>query len=198
MRVSRKEMDKSHQRIVEGASRLLRARGIERTGVVEAMAEAGLKHGGFYRHFDSKDALVDAALQSAFDEVVSGIENRFSQADGETAGAKAIEDHRAHYLSQPHRDHPERGCPIAALGNDVARAPEPLKKSFGTGVRRVIEALAAGMEGTEEQRQTAAARELALLAGAVMIARASDPETAQLVLSACRRYPLRVSDSPIQ
>ena len=58
MRVSQTEMDKSHQRIVEGASHLMRKHGIETTSVNDIMKKAGLTHGGFYRHFNSKEELV--------------------------------------------------------------------------------------------------------------------------------------------
>ncbi|MFW8641985.1 TetR/AcrR family transcriptional regulator [Rhizobium beringeri] len=34
-------------------------------GVAELMREAGLTHGGFYRHFESRDELVSAAVERA-------------------------------------------------------------------------------------------------------------------------------------
>ncbi len=77
MRVSQAEMGKSHKRIVESASRLMRKQGIESTSVNDVMKKAHLTHGGFYRHFDSKESLVSTALEEAFNEVVSGLEQSY-------------------------------------------------------------------------------------------------------------------------
>src|ERR1700678_1236271 len=67
MRVSREEKDAGHERIVTEASRLLRRRGVEATGVADVMTAAGRTHGGFYRHFPNKQALVAAAVDVAFE-----------------------------------------------------------------------------------------------------------------------------------
>jgi TetR/AcrR family transcriptional repressor of nem operon len=183
MRVSKAEMEKSHERIVANAARLVRKRGIEQTSVADVMHEAGLTHGGFYRHFKTKDELVRAAMESAFEEVIGVIETRFERDEPEAA----ILGFEEHYLSKGHVQHPEMGCPVAALGADVGREPGGAKKAFGEGVKRLIDALAKGMRGTKQERRQQAARELAMLAGAVIIARASDGETANAVLAACRR-----------
>jgi TetR/AcrR family transcriptional repressor of nem operon len=183
MRVSQQEKDRSHQRIVEGAARLFRKHGIETTSVGDVMTEAGLTHGGFYRHFDTKDALAAAAIQSAFEEIGEAID---AQAKQRTPRA-AVAEYFAHYLSDVHVQHPEFGCPAAALGGEVARGSDELKREFGAGFNRVLSTLAKGYAGSECEKREAAIRELALRAGAVMLARASDPETAEAVLAACRR-----------
>jgi TetR/AcrR family transcriptional repressor of nem operon len=182
MRVSQKEMEKSHRRIVDGASRLIRERGIEGTSVADVMGEAGLKQGGFYRHFDSKDALVEAALQDAFEQMLLPLETRLEKQEPKAA----IAEYRSHYLSQGHVEQRGFGCPVAALGSDVARGLSALKTSFGAGVNRMVKALAAGMRGSPQEIETSAARDLAMMVGAVVIARASDPETARKILSACQ------------
>jgi TetR/AcrR family transcriptional repressor of nem operon len=176
-------MEKSHKRIVDRAARLIRKRGIEGTSVADVMSEAGLTHGGFYRHFETKEALVASAVESAFEELVANLEKRFERSEPDAA----IADFHAHYLSKGHVEHPEIGCPVAALGTEVAREKTDLKTKFGQGVNRTIAAMAKGMPGTTQEKRDQAARELAMLAGAVMIARASDPETAGEVLLACRR-----------
>jgi TetR/AcrR family transcriptional repressor of nem operon len=175
-------MDKSHKRIVAGASRLMRKHGIETTSVNDVMKKAGLTHGGFYRHFDSKEALVSAALEDAFNEVVQAIEE-FYRARGPRDGA---EGYSQHYLSEGHMKHPELGCPIAALSMDVARSAASLKSEFGMGFGRVVDKFAQAGSGTAEENRMAALRKIAMLAGAVMIARASDPKTAAEVLAACK------------
>ncbi len=183
MRVSQAEMDQSHQRIVEGAAGLMRKQGIERTSVNDVMEKAGLTHGGFYRHFDSKETLVSAALETAFDEILDGIDKAF-RAQGLKQGARK---YYRHYLSEDHRKQPEAGCPIAALGQDVARSNATVKKTFSEGVNRVVEKLALAEDGgTRKEKRMAAMRKISMLAGAIMIARASDAETARAVLEACQ------------
>ena len=183
MRVTQQEKDKSHARIVEAAARLLRERGIESTSVADVMGAAGMSHGGFYRHFADKDGLVDAALNSAFAEFSSELEARLLRDDPE----KAVSGYRAHYLSRGHADHPGLGCPVAALGGEAARGFGALKTAFGAGVNRMISLLGRGQRGTPQERRERAAREFAMLVGAMVIARASDPRTARMVLAACRK-----------
>lgn len=177
MRMSAEEKEKSHARIVESAARLFRERGLEGASVADVMKDAGMTHGGFYKHFDSKEALIEAALASAFSEFVS----RLSQDDAE----EALAAFRTLYLSRDHMTHPAMGCPVAALGTEVARGSALLKRSFGAGVRRVIDALAAGRRESVAARRAAALREFSQLVGAMVIARASDPELAAEVLAAC-------------
>ena len=182
MRVSRDEMDKSHGRIVEGAARLVRQRGIEGTSVADVMGEAGLTQGGFYRHFKTKHDLISAALDWAFGQM-TGVLNRYF----ETLSPKAaVAAYHALYLSQEHLTASDFRCPVAALAGDVARSSDALKVAFGEGVNRTVALLARGMEGSAARKRAKAIRELALLTGAVAIARASDPDTARQVLEACR------------
>ena len=182
MRRSRNDKEKTSQRIVECAARLIRERGIEAASVVDVMSKAGLTHGGFYRHFEGKDALVLAALEAAFAERLAGLTRRFE----DCAPDDAVADYREDYLQDGHVDALGISCPIATLAGDVARASAPLKAAFGTNVRQVIQTLARGMSGSAGKRQAQAVQEIAMLAGALMIARASDPATAKLILAACR------------
>lgn len=181
MRASLEEKARSHDRIIASAARLFRRDGTQAASVGDVMNDAGLTHGGFYKHFNSKDALLAAALDRAFDEIFAMVE----QGSAEQGPATAAR-FRAFYLSDGHVAAPSIGCPIAALGNDVARGSDLLKTRFGAGVRRVIDMLAQGIRGPRHTRQAQATRQLAMMAGAIMIARASDPETARAVLAACR------------
>jgi TetR/AcrR family transcriptional repressor of nem operon len=169
MRVSRQDRDAGHQRIVTEASRLLRRHGIEATGIADVMTASGRTHGGFYRHFPNKQALVAAAIDAAFQDIL---------AHPDAFGAD--------YLSPAHLRHPETGCPIAALAGDLARQPASLRRGFGAALRHVIARLAGRSAESPAQRQKAATRHLAMLVGAMVMARASDAATAALVLDACR------------
>ncbi len=182
MRMSREDKDQSHARIIANAAKLVRRRGVEGASVNDVMKEAGLTHGGFYKHFRSKDALLAAALESAFSEIAEMLGPGLAD---DLAAARSA-DFQDFYLSDRHVASPAIGCPVAALGGDIGRAAEPLKARFGAGVKRIVGLLARGTSGTERARRARAARRLAMMAGAVMIARASDPDTASEILSACR------------
>jgi TetR/AcrR family transcriptional repressor of nem operon len=182
MRVSQEEKERSHARIVDGAARLTRARGLEATSVSDVMADAGLTHGGFYRHFDSKEDLVVAAIESAFAEILGDLE---VQGTGGTS-AEAVHSFVAHYLSDAHLTHAAEGCPIPALGADVARGPTSARKAFTAGIDRMIALLSNGLPGSRAERTVEAATIVVLMAGAVLVARACEPDTARQVMSAVR------------
>ena len=175
MRMCQAEKDKSHARIVASASRLLRERGVDGASVSDVMNDAGLTHGGFYKHFANKDALVESALQSAFSTFAGMLE---------AGGPDAAQAWREMYLSGGHIRNPGRGCPVAALGQDIGRGSTQIKTAFGQGVDNIVNALAANMDGSADERRAAALQQFSMLVGAVVIARASDPALGEEVRSA--------------
>lgn len=183
MRVSNEEKTRTHARIVACAARLVRERGVEATSVNDVMQAAQLTHGGFYRHFATKDDLLGEAVQRSFDEI-------FALMDGEQDAGRSVTDvmadYQKFYLSDRHAATPGTGCPVAAVGGDVARGSPDLKLRFGAGVSQIIERLGSVMEGSGQEQRSRAIRQFAMMAGAIMIARACDPDTADAVLSACR------------
>jgi TetR/AcrR family transcriptional repressor of nem operon len=175
-------MDTNHDRIVQGAARLLRERGVRSTSVADAMNAAGMTHGGFYRHFKNKDDLVVEALRSAFNDFASPLELR-QQIESPQAVAA---EYKALYLSPEHVANPGYGCPMPALGSELAREADPVKAEFAVGLRRVLAALSAAGVGSAEERRNAALQEIAKLVGAVVLARACGEPMASEVLRACR------------
>lgn len=182
MRVSQEEKARSRARIVRSASQLFRRSGVEGASVGDVMKEAGLTHGGFYRHFGSKDALLVAALEDAFAQMTGVVTDGLEEQPA-SAVRQAFGDF---YLSSGHIEAPETGCPAAALGGDIGRAPVEVKAAFGAGLGKMIDAFAEAMEGGGDARNRKATRELAMMVGAVMLARASDGDTGQKILAACR------------
>jgi len=134
MRMSQEEKEKSHARIVANASRLVRERGLEGASVGEVMKAAGMTHGGFYKHFESKEVLIEAAIDAAFAGFVEALDR------GEPE--QAVAAYRALYLSEDHKNQPGLGCPVATVGQEIGRAPDGLKAAFGRGVRHIVAALA--------------------------------------------------------
>ncbi|WP_197418139.1 TetR/AcrR family transcriptional regulator [Sphingomonas sp. CCH13-B11] len=181
MRVSQQEKARSRARIVDSASRAFRARGVEGASVGDVMKEAGLTHGGFYRHFESKDALLAAALEAAFAEMIGRVTDGL-QAEAPDDVRRAFQ---TFYLSAGHLAAPETGCPAGALSGDIARADGAVKRAFGGGLLRMIDAFAATFTGSSADPRREAMREFAMLVGAVMLARASDPEMAGTILRTC-------------
>jgi TetR/AcrR family transcriptional regulator, transcriptional repressor for nem operon len=166
-RHSREEAAASRARILGITSRSIRAKGIDGTAIPAVMRGAGLTHGSFYAHFESKDALVSEACDHAFGRSASVQE-------ATAAGAKEGEALLAivrRYLTASHRDQPETGCPVPALMTEVARQPAAVRRAYTRGV----EDLLARFERLSPRR----AKELAPallsgIAGAIALARAVD------------------------
>ena len=176
-RMSEAEKQKSHNKILEAAARMLRAEGTDATSVSDVMQAAGLTHGGFYRHFKSKGELVSAAFRKAVDDVLTEME----QAPDETEKTRARRDYIDTYLSKCHVDNRGAGCPLAALANDLSRGDEAARRDGLAAVERVSTLLKAG----DAAGQGTAL--LALMVGTVTLARLADREqAAEAILKAGR------------
>ncbi|MFI9747566.1 TetR/AcrR family transcriptional regulator [Streptomyces sp. NPDC052494] len=117
-RASQEQAQENRRRVVETASRLLREQGTH-LSVADLMKSAGLTHGGFYKQFASKEALIDEATAHAFAELAQHHKDGLDQYAGQREAAqRALIDA---YLSVEHRDSPADGCPAAALATDMAR-----------------------------------------------------------------------------
>ncbi len=111
------------QKILNDASRRVRAEGLNGVAVAEVMHDAGLTHGGFYKHFRSKDDLLLQSLHEAFVEVIELLIKAAEHATPQSAWEAVVKT----YLSTEHCNHPERGCPVAALASELARAGKDTK-----------------------------------------------------------------------
>ncbi|MDB5995910.1 MAG: TetR/AcrR family transcriptional regulator [Pseudomonas sp.] len=164
MRKSRQETSETRQRIVEAASIEFRKQGIGGTGLSGLMSAAGLTHGGFYRHFASKDQVVAEACGAAVDGLVSELE--------EVADDGGFEAIVAHYLSVHHRDALDQSCPYAALGSELVRSNEQVKEVATQGLERVIELLAAqSASGKSESERARALVTMCTMMGALTLSR---------------------------
>lgn len=185
-RMSDAEKRKSHDRILDAAAALFRDHGIETTSLAEVMKAAGMTHGGFYRHFSGKDDLVAAAFERAVDTVVADMEEA-SGADGKAAARAAYIDT---YLSAGHVSDRRHGCPMAALGSELARAGAPAAGTTAAAVDRVTALL------REEATDPAADASLALLVGSVTLARLVHDDTrAGEILASAKTAMARLSQS---
>jgi TetR/AcrR family transcriptional repressor of nem operon len=183
VRKSREEAAETRKRIVQAAAREFREKGIVATGLADLMKAAGLTRGGFYKHFASKDQLVAEATAAAMDSILEEL------AAHPTANAVV-----AGYLSTRHRDNPTPGgCPLAALGSELARSDEKSRATATAGFVRLADLLA-GKARTADARRRALA-EAATMIGAVTMSRmVSDPKLSAEILDAAEKY--LVTDAP--
>jgi TetR/AcrR family transcriptional repressor of nem operon len=182
---------KTREKIVSSAAAAFRAEGIPGVSVDDVMSNAGLTHGAFYAHFDSKDDLVSAAIDHSSAETVA----RFSKAlDALPPGdrfAGAIDA----YLSPLHAAHPEVGCPVATLGPEVARTEGKAHRELARGIRRRLEWLRSLLPKPLQRRSKARDDELmgtlACMIGGLILARAVGPDESDAVLESTRRFLAR-------
>ncbi len=163
-RVSRAEAARHREEIVQSTAKLLRERGSAGISVQDAMTAAGLTHGGFYRHFASKNELMGIAAGAAFEGMLAHLAELAANPEGRT---ELVQD----YLSTRHRDDPGTGCPNAALAGDAALTEGPLREAYADGLEKTLVAMA-DLEPDEEARRRAVV-DLATMVGAISLARAA-------------------------
>jgi TetR/AcrR family transcriptional repressor of nem operon len=171
MKVSREQAALNHERIVETAGRMFRERGFDGIGVADLMKSAGLTHGGFYGHFESKDDLAAEVCE----RLVTHAAERWNEV-AEQGGAKPLASLQNYYLTARHRDDRATGCIYATLAADVARRDDAkLRRAFAGGVRAMLDVLGRIVPGgTPKARRKAALVKLSTLVGAMILARAVD------------------------
>lgn len=160
MKVSQEQKAQNRSRILTEAGRLFREKGFDAVSVAEVMKAAGMTHGGFYGHFQSKDDLVAQTIASA---TGSGSVPRDISAWIDT------------YLSAPHRDHPDMGCPMAALAGFMRQQAPGARASMAQILTAQIDALTDIMPGADlARRRRAAIGSWSAMVGALILARSID------------------------
>lgn len=175
MRKSREEAAQTRKRIVAAAIKSFRKNGVVATGLKDLMSAAGLTHGGFYKHFASKDQLVTEACAEAANALIDQIRDASARGPGEVA---------ALYLSTWHRDNPADGCPLSALGSELARSDKNTRLVATDCFLKLVEIVAKEFS----ELPPAQARRRAMVAvctmfGALTLARiVTDPEVSAEIL----------------
>ena len=167
----------TRRRIVETAGRRLKRDGIDGSGIATLMADAGLTNGAFYAHFDSKDDLVATVLGDQLGRQAS----EFKELPGGRAGLEAFV---GEYLSAAHRDHPEIGCPSAALLDEVGRCTAATRKAYTAGTQAILDEICARLAPRDPESAGGTALSLfTMLVGSMQLARAvSDTKLSDRVL----------------
>jgi TetR/AcrR family transcriptional regulator, transcriptional repressor for nem operon len=185
MRRSKQQTAQTRRDIIDAAAALFRERGLDGVSVAELMDRAGLTHGGFYKHFDSKEALMAEAATAAFEESMHEWRKVIEAHKEQDAGRFLIEK----YLSESHRKDLEHGCPVVSLGSEMARSGNAVRNRFANGIRGMIEAFEEqlGNESRPDKKELAITI-VSCMVGAMVIARCSDNDkTARSYLDAARR-----------
>jgi TetR/AcrR family transcriptional repressor of nem operon len=189
MRYEPEHKAQTRDRIVRNAARKLRAEGLKGPGVASVMKESGLTVGGFYKHFRSKDELLADAIAEAFSESSEKINSSLQNVPREDRWKELVRL----YLSPEHCDHPDSGCPVAALAPEMGRAKLGVRKRISGLIKDRAERWVEFMPGrtTTERRQNFAVI-FSAMAGAVSIARIlTEPADRQKVLVDMRDHLLR-------
>ena len=157
----------TRERIVEAAAAAFRRDGTADVGVADVMRGAGLTHGGFYTHFHSKDDLLADAVSHAMADARVNLDRLGGKAPG------GLLDVTQAYLSAPHLSNPDRGCPIAALGPELARGKKPVRDALAREIRarlgQLDDLLPPDTSPKMRKQQTAGA--LACMVGGLILAR---------------------------
>jgi AcrR family transcriptional regulator len=166
---SRKEA--THDRIVETAARAIRRSGYSGTGLAEIMKEAGLTHGGFYAHFESRVGMLAEAADRAGADALAML----AQVAAAAPPPKALEAMLRAYLSREHVEGVDTGCPVAALGSEMPRQAPKVRRAATRRIKEMIDLVARqspdwGQPGAHERALVT----LATAVGALVLARAVD------------------------
>jgi TetR/AcrR family transcriptional regulator, transcriptional repressor for nem operon len=184
MRYSREHKLETHARIVKKASVRIREKGAHGIGVADLMKDAGLTHGGFYAHFDSREALVIEAFAYAMDRSTERWRKLAETTPPEKRMATIVES----YLTPLHRDDPGHGCAVTALGAEIARESPKTRKAFAAKLEQMVDMLAEQMpDAPRKAARKQALATLSTMVGTLVLARiAGSGELSDDILGAGR------------
>jgi len=190
MRYSEGHKASTRSGIVQTAAREVRRKGASAVSVADIMKAEGLTHGGFYRHFKDKDALLIAAVETALGEVG----DQLCQMTATLSRAQALERVITFYLSEAHLEHPERGCAFAALGAELARYPKRCRAPIARALDQYRSQLQALLPGkTDDERKACFDVLFPSMAGCLTAARAQvDPDRRKEILGHAREFFIKL------
>ena len=161
----------SHDRIVTAAARAIRRSGYDGTGVADIMKEAGLTHGAFYAHFESREAMLAEAADRAGAESNAFAARVIAAAPPE----RSLQALMQAYLSKEHLESIETGCPVSALGSEMPRQAPEVRRAATRRIKEMIDLVA--RQSPDWGQPAAHERALvtvAAMVGTLMLARAVD------------------------
>lgn len=160
-------------RIIKSARRLFNRNGFEAVTIGEIMNDAGLTHGGFYKHFAAKEDLYSVAVL----EFIRGDHQEPWQRKHIHPEAKGPDLARMildAYLSRNHYADREASCPMIALPSDIARGKDSVKKAFRQVLEMMAGVFARNLKPARRSERERALALVALAVGGMVLARAVD------------------------
>jgi TetR/AcrR family transcriptional regulator, transcriptional repressor for nem operon len=163
--------DATHERILSVAAQAIRRSGYEGTGVADIMKEAGLTHGAFYSHFESREAMLAQAAGKACAESAAAAARVVASAPPDRALASLL----GAYLSRAHVERIDAGCPLAALGSETWRQTPEVRRVATRHVKEMIDLVARQLpDWGQPSAHERALVTVATMVGALLLARAVD------------------------
>jgi len=196
-RITQEQKKLNRDKIVRAASEGFLLHGVDGIGIQELMKSAGMTNGGFYNHFPSKEDLALEVYRQGFTDSLAALA-AIREAHPRSAQA-ALHDMVDVYVTAAHRDHPETGCPSAALAVDAGRHGAPPQAEYRRGLEEFISTITdmllerahqAGTEPTAAEARRQAVALFSQMVGAVIVSRAvaeADPALSDEILTANRR-----------
>jgi TetR/AcrR family transcriptional repressor of nem operon len=157
-----------HRKIIKGAARQLKKKGLNGPAVTTLMKASGLTHGGFYKHFSSRDDLVIEAIEESVHQLTQDLIEAAKRSGSQHAWKSMVKT----YLSLERCDRPEIGCPIASLAPDIARATPAVKQRGSAAILKFRSEIIPFMPGrTTEEKAVNFLMIMTSMVGAIAIAR---------------------------
>ncbi len=172
----------SHERIVGAAARAIRRSGYNGTGVADIMKEAGLTHGAFYAHFESREAMLAEAADRAGAESNSLAASVIAAVPSD----QALQALMQVYLSKDHLESIETGCPISALGSEMPRQSPEVRSAATRRIKEMIDLVARQFpDWGQPSAHERALVTVATMVGTLILARAvNDPVLSEALCNA--------------
>ena len=175
---------KTRQKVLAEAAKIMRAEGVQGMGVANVMGKAGLTHGAFYAHFESKDALIDETVK----EMILEARGRFDAVTTDLGPAAALRAYIEFYLSPRHRDNTQSSCPLPWIAGEIPRIGTVSRTRYGISIATLTQIIAVRLRLLEQaDADDAAGSVVAELIGALSLARAvEDRAQSALILARSR------------
>lgn len=178
----------THEKIVKDASRRVRAEGLNGAAVAAVMRDAGLTHGGFYKHFASKDELLIESLREGFRDIIVKLVHAAEHSPPGEAWKAIVKT----YLHPEMCEHPEHSCPLATLGPELARVDNRMKPQIFAELVNYKKRMVPFMPGRRiSDKERAFFAIFSTMTGAVEIARLLPDPARDQVLGNARDFLLR-------
>ncbi|KAA1397827.1 TetR/AcrR family transcriptional regulator [Aeromicrobium ginsengisoli] len=176
-RYGKEHKDITRRRIIDAASKRFKQDGFDGSGVATLMSDAGLTNGAFYAHFESKDDLVATVVHEELSRQAASFSDLKLGRDG-------LQDFVREYLSTKHRDHPDVGCPSAALLDEIGRSSAAAKQAYTVGAKAILKEIASRLSPHDpDAAQGTALNLFTMMIGTMQLARAlSDRRLSKTVL----------------